>query len=91
MKVKEFIVTMKADGMNTAVFEDMYERFQQSLTECSTMAENDCFFVDTQSYKNLNECYQNLYGFLWGLYTVGYICDDFRKKLVDELISEFAF
>lgn len=91
MKIKEFIEWMQQDGLMTAVFQLEYERFCESVVECENMVKNGGFCSGTVSYNNMLRSYSELDGLLWGLSMAGYISQERRKELVEELMAKLEF
>ncbi len=85
--MKELIKRMKQDGKNTAVINLWYSEFLSAVNFCKNLYNNGRIYSYTTKYKESNRLYENMNGFIWGLNTVGYISDETRDSIIDELIE----
>lgn len=89
--MEELIKRMEQDGKNAAVITIWYSEFLSAVDFCKNLHNSFCLYIDTDEYTRFNKLYEDMNGFIWGLYTVGYISDKTRNSIISELIYATRF
>lgn len=87
-QMERFIDNMQSKGMNTVVCSIWYFELKSNVDKCKEYHKNGLMFYDTNEYERKEVLFNNLYGFIWGAYTVGFLNIAQRDKLLQELIEE---
>lgn len=85
--MEELIKRMEQDGKNTAIIKLWYSEFLNAVNFCKNLCNNGCIFSSTNEYEDSKRSYENMRGFIRGLYTVDYISDETCDSIINELIE----
>lgn len=90
-KMEELIKSMNEEGINTGVVTAWYTEFADNCEKCANFVCNGQSYIDSGAYRTLDELYNKIIGFLWGLASLNYITEETRESCVRELIAMMRF
>ena len=81
---------MEVEKLNYAVALNWYEEFKKATFKLQEMRDDNIIRSDNSWVgRDADRCYEDLNGFLWGLYTTGYISAELREEYTDQLLAMF--
>lgn len=89
--MKELIERMQLEGMDVVIVKSWFKEFNACLDKCKALNNDGQLYFNSDSYKEADRLYKNLYGFVLGLSSLYYITTELAFKYIDELIDSFNF
>lgn len=89
--MKQLIEKMGADKMNVYFIGKWYEEMLHYFEECRSLRENGQKCMDSAAFMLGKELYDRLVGFLFGLFSVGYITSEHFDVCTGELFEFLQF
>lgn len=84
-QIENFIDMLEINGMNTVMFSCWYSDFIFFVNKCKKYYESGKDIFGFYEYKQKNILFENLYGFVWGVYAVGFLNTQQCNRLLHEL------